>query len=99
VPIPDVDADATITVLNPGNSPATAEVLVFGADGSRPPSAPAAGIEAGSFETFPLEQLGYGGARTVVVQADRDVVVGLGLLGPAGGSWMAAVPDFAYGGI
>jgi hypothetical protein len=98
VPLPDVDADATISVINPGSSPLTAEVLAYGADGSEPRSAPAAGVDAGKFASFSLDELGLGGARTIVVQADRDVFVGLGLLGPAGGSSMAAVPDFGYGG-
>jgi hypothetical protein len=99
VPLPDADVDATLTVLNPGTSPITAEVLAFGADGSNPRSAPAAGIDGGKFATFDLHDLGLGGARTIVVQSDQAMVVGLGLLGPDGGSSMAAVPDYAYGGI
>jgi len=97
VPLLDVDADATVTVINPGGSPLTAEVLAYDTDGSEPRSAPSAAIEAGKFATFSLEELGLGGARTIVVSSDRDVFVGLGLLGTAGGSWMAAVPDFGFG--
>ena len=96
VPLPDVDADATITVINPGASPVTAEVLAYGVDGAEPKSAPSAAIDAGKFATFALDEIGLGGARTIVVTSDRDVVVGLTLLGAAGGSVMAAVPDFAY---
>ncbi|MFI5045418.1 MAG: DUF5719 family protein [Acidimicrobiia bacterium] len=97
VPLPDVDADVTISVINAGSAPATAEVRVYGVNGAAPSSAPAAAIDAGKFATFSLGELGLGGARTVFVTSDGDVVVGLGLLGNAGGSSMAAVPDFGYG--
>ena len=95
VALPGADADGTVTVLNPGPDPLTAELLVYASDGGEPSSAPAVAIEPGQMATFGLGPLG-GGGQTVAVVADRDVVAGLTLIGPAGASTMAAVPDFGY---
>ena len=95
VPLPAVDAGGTVTVVNPGAGPVTAELRVFGADGRAPVSAPAAAIAPGHDASFDLGALTTGQPRVLVVVADADVVVGLTLRGADGVAFAAAVPDFA----
>ncbi len=95
VPLPAAEADAVVTVLNPGSEPVTAELLVYD-DGDEPRSAPAAAVAPGRFATFSLGSL-EGAPRVVVVSADRAVVAGLTVVGAAGGSVMTSVPDYSSG--
>jgi hypothetical protein len=96
VPVPTTDGDVTVTVINPGAGPLTAELLVYGAAGQPPSSAPAAAIGAGRFATFDLGALGYDSGRVVVVVADEPVVVGVTVFGDDGAAFVAGVPDDAY---
>jgi len=97
VAFPAVDADGTVTVVNPGTEAVTAELRAFRADGGDPLSAPAAAIEPGQFATFSLASLGIERDRVIIVVADADVVVGVTYMGVAGVAMMAAVPDFGFG--
>ncbi|MET0628765.1 MAG: DUF5719 family protein [Acidimicrobiia bacterium] len=97
VAYPAVEADGTVTVVNPGTEAVTAELRVYRADGGDPLSAPAAAIEPGQFATFSLAALGIERDRVIIVVADADVVVGVTYMGVAGVAMMAAVPDFGFG--
>jgi hypothetical protein len=99
VPVPDVDAEATLTVFNPGTEPVTAEVLAAG-DVDRavgPTSEPELAIGPGKVKTLRLSLLG---ARPVaaVVTANHPVVVGLTLMGDAGAAVSTGLPDLNVGG-
>jgi hypothetical protein len=99
VPVPDVDAEATLTVFNPGTEPVTAELLAAG-DVDRavgPTSEPELAIGPGKVKTVRLALLG---ARPVaaVVTANHPVVVGLTLLGDAGAAVSTGLPDLNVGG-
>jgi hypothetical protein len=99
VPVPDVDAEATLTVFNPGTEPVTAELLAAG-DVDRavgPTSEPELAIGPGKVKTVRLSLLG---ARPVaaVVTANHPVVVGLTLLGDAGAAVSTGLPDLNVGG-
>jgi hypothetical protein len=98
VPQPDVDADAFVTVFNPGPEPVTAELLPASSiDRARgATSAPELAIAPGAAEVVRLVLLG---ARPVpvVVTATGPIVVGLTVLGSAGGSVSAGIPDLGHG--
>jgi hypothetical protein len=94
VPVPDVDADATITVFNPGPEPVTAELLAAG-DVDRPigpTSEPELAIGPGQVKTVNVARLGPR-VVPVVVTANHPVVVGLTLLGAAGAAMSTGIPD------
>jgi hypothetical protein len=97
LPVPDVDADGTITVFNPGPDPVTAELLAAG-DVDRPigpTSEPELAIGPGQVKTVNVARLG---SRTVpiVVTANHPVVVGLTLLGDAGAAVSTGLPDLDH---
>jgi hypothetical protein len=99
LPLPHVDADATLTVLDPGRTPVTATLLPAPQVDRRtgPTSEPERAISPGRLAVFQIVHLD---AQTdaMVVTADHPVVVGLTVLGNAGASTSAAIPDLAYAG-
>jgi Family of unknown function (DUF5719) len=100
IPTPDVDADATVTVLDAGGRPVTAELL-HAAFVDRPTgvtSEPELAIAPGRAKVFRGVQVGRGSGGALVVTANHPIVVGLTLLGNAGASLSAAIPDLAYRG-
>jgi hypothetical protein len=99
VPVPDADAEGTLTVFNPGPAPVTASLLAAGDVDRRigPTSEPELAIAPGRVKTV---RLSLRGARPVaaVVTADHPVVVGLSLLGDAGAAVSTGLPDLTHGG-
>ena len=97
--LPDVDADAVLTVANTGSKPVTAALLpadqIDRAVG--PTSEPERAVAPNSIATFTVANL-----RTshgvLVITADHPVSVGLTVLGAAGASTSAAFPDYGYTG-
>jgi hypothetical protein len=98
VPTPDVDAEATITVFNPGTEPVTAALLAAGDVDRRigPTSEPELAIAPGEVKTVRLT-LSSGQGATVVT-ANHPVVVGLTLLGADGAAIATGLPDLTHGG-
>jgi hypothetical protein len=99
VPVPDVKADSTITVFNPGPAPVTAELLTADLVDRRvgATSEPERAIPAGAARTVRVALVG---ARPIpiVVTAQHPVVVGLTVLGIAGAAVSGAIPDLTRGG-
>jgi hypothetical protein len=99
VVLPDVDADALLSVADVGTGPVTASLLP--ADqvdrGVGPSSEPELSVAPNSMAAFTVRDL-----RThrgvLVVTADHPVYVGLTVLGAAGASTSAAFPDYEYTG-
>jgi hypothetical protein len=98
VALPAVDADATLTVLDPGSEAVTAALLPAPLVDRRsgPTSEPERAIKAGRLAVFQVTRLS-GQADALVVTADHPVVVGVTVLGKAGVAAGAAIPDFSYG--
>lgn len=97
--LPDVDADALVTVANVGTKPVTAGLLpadqIDRAVG--PTSQPERAVAPNSIAGFRVLDLRTNrGAR--VITADHPVYVGLTVLGAAGASTSAAFPDYEYTG-
>ena len=71
VPVPDVDADVTVTVFNPGPDPVTAEVLAAGDVDRRvgPTSEPELAIAPGKAKTVHLVGLG---SRPIATVSHRE---------------------------
>jgi hypothetical protein len=97
VPVPDVDADVTVTVFNPGPDPMTAEVLAAGDVDRRvgPTSEPELAIAPGKAKTVRLVGLGSRPIASVIT-ANHAVVVGYTVLGNAGAAMSAALPDLTH---
>ena len=84
-------SSGAITVAGARSRPAAAALLVFeSGDTSDAPSNPKLAVPPERFGTFSLDERA---GRTLVVEADRPVTVGLVLNGAAGGSASIAVPD------
>ncbi len=100
IPGPDVDAVATVTVLDAAGRPVTAEILpaAFVDRSSGATSEPELAIPPGRAKVFQRVQVRRESSGALVVTANRPVVVGLTVLGNAGASLSASVPDLAYGG-
>jgi Family of unknown function (DUF5719) len=100
IPGPDVAAVATVTVLDAGGRPATAEILpaAFVDRSSGATSEPELAIPPGRAKVFERVQVRRESNGALVVTANRPVVVGLTMLGADGASLSASVPDLAYGG-
>jgi hypothetical protein len=100
VPQPDVDADAFLTVLNPGTEPVTAAMLPASSVDRRvgPTSEPELAIGPGRAKVLKVVLLGSRPGGALVVTAQHPIVVGLTLLGPAGASISTAIPDPSYAG-
>ena len=83
--MPDVDAETTVTVFNPGPEPVTAELLPADLVDRRvgATSEPELAIPPGAAKTVRLALLGARPVPTVVT-ANHPVVVGLTVLGDAG---------------
>ena len=98
VTAPDVDAEATVTVFNPGPEPVTAALLAADDVDRRvgPTSEPELAIGPGEVKTVRLVLSGSAGAT--VVTANHPVVVGLTVLGGAGAAVATALPDLTHGG-
>lgn len=99
VPVPDVDAETTVTVFNPGPEPVTAELLAADLVDRRvgATSEPELAIPPGAAKTVRLAVLGARPLPTVVT-ANHPVVVGLTVLGDAGAGLSTALPDLTHGG-
>jgi hypothetical protein len=99
VMLPDVNADALITVANVGTRPVTATLLPAGQVDRRigPTSEPELAVGKNSADTFRVPDLRVRNG-VVVITADHPVFVGLTIIGSAGVSTSAAVPDLEYGG-
>jgi hypothetical protein len=97
--LPDVNADALITVANVGTRPVTATLLPAGQVDRRigPTSEPELAVGKNSADTFRVPDLRVRNG-VVVITADHPVFVGLTIIGSAGVSTSAAVPDLEYGG-
>jgi hypothetical protein len=98
VPLPDVDAEARITVLNPGSEPVTASLLGSDDVDRRigPTSESELAIGPGKVKTARVV-LGAG-EPAMVVTAEHPIVVGLTVLGGAGAAVTTALPDLSHGG-
>jgi len=99
VPQPDGDADAFVTVLNPGTDPATAAMLPARSVDRRvgPTSEPEVAVAPGKAAVLKVT-LGRSAGGALVITAQHPIVVGLTLLGAAGASVSAAIPDPSYTG-
>jgi Family of unknown function (DUF5719) len=100
IPQPDVDAEAFLTVLNPGGAPVTAEILPasFIDRRSGATSEPELAIAPGKAKIQRIVLRGSETDGALVVTADHPIVVGLTVLGDAGASVSTAIPDPSYGG-
>jgi hypothetical protein len=96
VPVPDLDAEATITVLNPGTEPVTAALLPADEVDRRigPTSEPELAIAPGEAKTVRVSSRS---GAALVVTADHPVVVGLTMLGDAGVAVTTGIPDLNPG--
>jgi hypothetical protein len=99
VPQPDADADAFLTVLNPGADPITAELLPADSVDRRvgPTSEPELAVAPGKAKVLKVV-LGSGAGGALVITAQHPIVVGLTVLGNAGASISTAIPDPSYAG-
>lgn len=100
VPQPDADADAFLTVLNPGTEPVTAALLPA-AFVDRPAGAtsePEVAVAPGTAEVLQIVRIGRRPGGALVITANHPIVLGLTMLGPAGASISAAIPDLSYPG-
>ncbi len=96
VPDPDVDAETTVTVFNPGPEPVTAALLPADQVDRRvgATSEPELAIKPGAAK---IVRLASGTRpRAMVVTADHPVVVGLTTLGDAGAALSTALPDLTH---
>ena len=97
--LPDVDADAVLTVTNTGTKPVTAALLpasqIDRATG--PTSEPERAVAVNSITSFTVLNLRTS-RGALVITADHPVYVGLTVLGAAGASTSAAFPDYEYTG-
>jgi hypothetical protein len=99
VVVPDVDADALLSVANLGHSPVTAALLPADQIDRRvgPTSEPELAVGPNSVGSFRVTNL-HNRRGTLVITTDHPVFVGLTIIGPAGVSTSAAVPDLEYRG-
>jgi hypothetical protein len=99
VPQPDVDADAFLTVFDPGAEPVTAALLPATSVDRRvgPTSEPELAVGPGKAKIQRVT-LGSGNDSAWVITAGRPIVVGLTLLGADGASLSSAIPDPSFGG-
>jgi len=100
IPQPDVDADGFLTLLDPGADPVTAELLPA-AFVDRPTGAssePEVAVGPGTAEVLQITNIGHRLGGALVITANHPIVVGLTMLGPAGASVSAAIPDLSYAG-
>ena len=100
VPQPDADADAFLTLLNPGAAPVTAALLPA-AFVDRPTGAtsePEVAVVPGTAEVLQIVNIGHRPGGALVITANHPIVVGLTMLGAAGASISAAIPDLSYTG-
>jgi hypothetical protein len=99
VTAPEGDADAYVTVLDPGAGPAVVGLLRAGRvdRGTSATSGEHRKIKAGGLAVFHVAHIGDE-QSAFVVTADHAVVVGLTVLGAAGASASAAAPDPSYSG-
>jgi hypothetical protein len=97
VPVPDVDAETTVTVFNPGPEPVTAELLDAGLVDRRvgATSEPELALAPGKAKTVRLARTGSR-PRATVVTANHPVVVGVTVLGDAGAALSTAIPDLNH---
>jgi hypothetical protein len=99
VVLPDVDADAVLTVADVGAAPVTASLLPADQTDTAvgPTSQPELAVAPNSIAGFTVRGLRTH-RGTLVVTADHPVYVGLTVLGAAGASTSAAFPDYEYAG-
>ena len=99
VPRTGVDADAFVTVVNPGGAPVTAAMLPASAVDRRtgPSSEPELAIAPGAAQVLQLPSGSESGGAWVIT-AQHPIVVGLTALGTAGASISTAIPDPSYAG-
>ena len=99
VPQPAVDADAFLTVFDPGAEPVTAALLPASSIDRRvgPTSEPELAVGPGRARVQQVT-LGSGADSAWVITAAHPVVVGLTLLGADGASLSSAIPDPSYAG-
>ena len=100
VPQPEVDADAFLTVFNPGTEPVTAALLPaeFVDRPTGATSEPELAVAPGTAEVLQIVRIGHRPGGALVITANHPIVVGLTMLGPAGASISAAIPDLSYDG-
>jgi hypothetical protein len=97
--LPDVDADALLSVANVGTKPVTASLLPADQVDRKvgPTSEPERAVAPNSVASFTVANL-----RTnhgvLVITAEHPISVGLTVLGAAGASTSAAFPDYKYTG-
>ncbi len=69
-----LDADATVSVVNPGPRPVTVSLAAYGSsDAEAPESPPELELDVGERGSFALEDLDIGADRMLVVEADELV--------------------------
>ncbi|MDQ1432918.1 MAG: hypothetical protein QOF40_3520 [Actinomycetota bacterium] len=100
IPQPDVDAEAFLTVMNPGGQPVTAALLPAASVDRRtgPTSEPELAIPPGRAKVLDVVLVARDPGGAFVVTANHPIVVGLTVLGNAGASLSPAIPDLSYGG-
>lgn len=87
-----LDADAIVSVVNPGPRPVTASLSVYGSDDGESPSPPELELGAGERGSFDLEELEIGADQVLLVRADGPVIAERLLVTESGGSLDAGVP-------
>jgi len=99
VPQPAADADAFLTVFDPGSDPVTAALLPASSIDRKvgPTSEPELAVGPGKAGIQQVK-LGSGTDSAWVITAAHPIVVGLTLLGADGASLSSAIPDPSYGG-
>lgn len=99
VPVPDVDAETTVTILNPGPDPVTAELLDADLVDRRvgATSEPELAIAPGAAKSVRVA-LRSSRPRATVVTANHPVVVGVSVLGAAGAALSTALADLDHAG-
>jgi Family of unknown function (DUF5719) len=88
------ESGAVVSVLNPGRTGASVDLLAYPAGGGEEPTrVRGRALRAGRQTRFDLAELGVGPDQVVVVRADAPVVAVRLVLGPDGASLALGVPD------
>jgi hypothetical protein len=88
------DSDATVTVLNPGESRASVELLAYApGGGAQPRNLERVSVPAKRQTLLDLAELGVAPDQVVVVRADTPVVAVRRIVGPTGASLALGVAD------
>jgi hypothetical protein len=88
------ESDASVTVLNPGDSRASVELLAYAPGGAaQPETVDEVSVPAKRQTLLDLAELGVAPDQVVVVRADTSVVAVRRIVGPIGASLALGVAD------